>query len=284
MGDGPLRVVASQEIDGIGPCVSKPAVVEWRWQYGAATVPLWALVALLLVIPKANRNRQAWLILIPLALVMLLWRTPTMLFGMSEGSAQNLGCHIVSGAMSWTVVWLLGNWLGSRFRIANFFLILATVLAAGTMSFYCIFQGDADLPFFVYAIYYGLAVYCLVSAMMLAGRYCRKRLTPMRFSLWLLLWLAVVTEALAFLFFFAYVLTTQQFHGFTRGLTVVPTMAALLAGVVYLCNLPFLILVLNNPFYRRRLEAMFCVRPRMPRHGDGATPMATTSQPGEPCL
>jgi hypothetical protein len=284
MGDGPLRVVASQDVDGIGACVSKPAVVEWRWQYGAGIVPLWALVALLLVVPRANRNRQAWLLLIPLALVMLLWRPPTMLFGNTEDSAQSIGALVVSGVVSWAVVWLLGDWLGSRFRIANFFMILATMIVVGTMSFYCIFQGSADRPLFVYAVLYGLAVYCLVSAMMLAGRYCRKRLTSMRFSLWLLVWLGVLTEVLALLLFFAYILMTGGAPGFTRGLSTVTTMAALLIGIVYLCNLPFLILVLNSPFYRRRLEAMFCVRPRAPRHGDGATSMATTSQPGEPCL
>jgi hypothetical protein len=259
-GDGPLTIVASQE-SGAGTCVSKPVTVDWHWYYHAATAPLWALVLLLLVIPAANRNRQAWLILIPLALVMLLWRAPTMLLGMSEGSAQTLGCLIVSGAMAWTVVWLLGHWLGSRFRIANFFLILATMLAVGALSLYCIIDGDDSvMPFVAYAIYYSFAVYCLVSAMMLAGRYCRKRFTPRRFCLWALVWIGVVTVALALSFFFAYVLMAKQYHGFTRDLIVVPTMAALLAGIVYLCNLPFLILALNNPFYRRRLEAMFRVR------------------------
>jgi hypothetical protein len=218
------------------------------------------LIVLLLVVPKANRDRQAWLILIPLALVVLLWRTSTMLFAMSEGSAQTLGCLVISGAIAWTVVWLLGHRLGSRHRVANFFLILGTMLAVGILSLYC--SGEEDdsvMPFVAYAMYYGFAVYCLVAAMMLAGRYCRKRFTPRRFGLWLLVWISVVTVGLSLLLLFAFALITQGFHDFGRGLLVIPTMAAFLAGLVYLFNLPFLILGLNSPIYRRRLEAMFCV-------------------------
>ena len=40
--------------------------------------------------------------------------------------------------------------------------------------------------------------------------------------------------------------------------TVAPPVGALIMGaVVYLLNLPFLILAFNSPFYRQRFEALF---------------------------
>ena len=251
--------MASQEISGVGTCVSQPVVVDWHWYYHAATAPLWALILLLLVIPKANRNRQAWLILIPLGLVLILWHTPTMLLGVSESSAQTIGCLIVSGAMAWTMVWLLGHRLESRYSTVTFFLILGIMLAAGALSFF--YSGEEQNSFVPLAVFYSFAVVSLVVAMMLTGRFCRKRCSPRSFGLWLLVWLGAVTVGSAISIYLAWNMMAQQlWANFIQGLIVIPTMAALLAGIVYIVNLPFLILAVKNPFYRRRLEAMFRVR------------------------
>ncbi len=87
-----MRIVAAQKIAGVGTCASDPVVIDWHWYYGAATEAPWALIALLLVVPKANRNRQAWLILIPLVAALLLWRGLALLFGVGVGTQQQLGC------------------------------------------------------------------------------------------------------------------------------------------------------------------------------------------------
>ena len=51
-----------------GPRDGPPVVFHWRWWYHVPTLPLWA-IAVVLVGLKANRHRQAWLILVPLGLV-----------------------------------------------------------------------------------------------------------------------------------------------------------------------------------------------------------------------
>ena len=260
MGDGPLRVVASQQDRGIGTCVSRPVIVDWHWYYHATTAPLWALIFLLLVIFRANRNRQAWLILIPLALVLILWHTPILLLGTSEATAQTIGCLIVPGAMAWTMVWLLGHRLGSRYSSVSFFLIVAMMLAVGAWSMY--YSDEVATSFALYAILYSTAVISLVAAMMLTGRCCRKRFSPKRFGLLLLVGLGVVTVGLPFSIYLAVMLIIppESRRYVMYGLIAIPIMSAMLAAIINIINLPFLILGLNSPFYRRRLEAMFRVR------------------------
>lgn len=274
MGDSELRIVASQEIGQFGRKEGAPVLFRWHWYYHAGMTPLWALVILLLAIPKANRHRQAWLILCPLGLVMLLWHPLVVLFGMGEATAQVVGCTVVSGAVSLAVVWLMGHRLGSRYGMATFFRILAIMLGVGALSLFCRGEVDeASAPFAAYAITYSFAVVSLIIAMMLAGRFCRKRLSAIRFGLWLLGWMLAITVGLAIIVFFA----VESFYGggprnLVRGLIVVPVMAAFIAGIVYLFNLPFLVLALGSPFYRERLKAMFCVD----KHGTICLP--TTSQ------
>ena len=42
--------------------------IQWRWYCNVPSLPLWVLLLLLIVVPKHNRHRQAWLIL-PLPLL-----------------------------------------------------------------------------------------------------------------------------------------------------------------------------------------------------------------------
>lgn len=280
MGNSELRIVVSQEIGQLGRKEGTPVLFQWHWYYHAGMAPLWALIVLLLVIPKANRTRQAWLIIIPLAVVMLLWHSLFVLLGMGEDSAQMVGCMVVSGAVAWAVVLLLGHRLGSRFRTATFFRVMAIMLGVGALSLFC--RGEVDessAPFAVYAITYSLVVASFVVASfvvatILAGRFCRKRFSAIRFALWLPVWMLVITVGLAFGLFCVFELLAGVGHGsLFRGLIVVPIMAAITVGIAYFFNLPFLVLTFKSPFYRNRLQTMFCA------DNYGTFCPSTTSQP-----
>ncbi|MFZ1933658.1 MAG: hypothetical protein WCB27_10500 [Thermoguttaceae bacterium] len=271
-----MRIVASQEIAGVGTCVSDPAIVDWHWYYHAVPASPWALIALLLVIPKANHNRQAWLILIPLVVVLLLWSMLTLLFGMAVGAQEQMGCLVMSAAIAWAAVWLLGHWLGSRYSTLTFFSIMAVMVAVAALTFFCCGEGDGvSIPLAAFAIYYGVMAVGLVAAMMLAGRFCRKRFSGMRFGLWLLLWMPVVTVGLPMLIFLAWIVIAQDpWPRVAGGLIAIPMVMTIFAGILYLFNLPFLILGAYSTFYRRRLEAMFRVKSIPAPASLGTTPFA----------
>ena len=271
--------MASQKITGVGTCASDPAVVDWHWHYNAATAAPWALIALLLVLPKANRNRQAWLILIPLAAALMLWRGAALLFDAGVGPQQQMGTLLMSVATAWTSVWLLGHWLRSRYRIVRFFSILAVMAGVGALGLFCSGEGDdGSMPNVIFATYYGVVVVGLVAAMMLAGRFCRKRFSGLRFGLWLLLWIEVVTVGLPMLIFLGVLgwmaIAQGPLAQFAGGLIAIPMMMTMLAGIVYVFNLPFLILGTRNTFYRRRLEGMFRGSPQPDVPATAASPFA----------
>jgi hypothetical protein len=219
------------------------------------------LVLLLLVVPKANRDRHAWLILVPLALVLILWRTPCMLFGMSESSAQSIGDLIVPGAMAWTMVWLLGHRLASRYGSLTFSAIVGIMLAIGVLWTFSrnLLTDDNAGPFVISAAIYCVLAVSLVAAMMLAGRFCRKRYSAPRFSLCLLMWLVITTVGLPLSLLLGWLIIIPQgtTSRWTSAAIPLCIAAVIFAGIAYLMNLPFLILAIKNSFYRRRLEAMF---------------------------
>jgi hypothetical protein len=258
----------------VGTCTSNPVVVYWHWYYPALPISPWALIAVLLIAPKANRNRRAWLILIPVVVVLSLWRATALLLGIGFEAQQQMGCLVTAGTIGWTAVWLLGHWLGSRFKSLTFLAILAIMAAVGALSFFCCGEGDDSfLPIWIFAIYYGLGVVGLTGGMMLAGRFCRQRFSAIGFGLWLLLWTGVVTVALPTLILVVWIVIAHDSSpGIAGGLVAIPFVATLFAAILYVFNLPFLIVSLYSTFYCRRLETMFRAKP-MPE----SAVLATTS-------
>jgi hypothetical protein len=247
--------VASQPLGELGSSESEPVCFEWRWHYHVPSLPLWGLIGLLLVVPKANRRLQAWLILLPLGLVLLVWRMPLALLGAQPASAEEIiSFFVVSLAMGWSAVWLLGHWLGVRSRLLTLLLILAVMGPTGVLSYCCLIEDSTYLTPLV--IYFGLSSCTLALAMLLTGWCCRRSCSLLRFLLWLAVWLGVCALVLVF----GLLLVAAAFGGpksLLEFLGVFGGMSAFLAVTLYLLDLPFLILAFNNPFYRQRLRQLF---------------------------
>lgn len=255
VGNDELRIVGSCAMGELGPSESQPVFFHWRWYYHVPTWPLWTLILLLLVVPKPNRNRQAWLILLPLGLVLLVWRMPFTLLGAPASITETFGFFVVTGTMAWSAVWLLGQWLSTRYRIFTFLLLAAVMLAFGLFSYACQFEDTrqwARLSF-----YYVLWVLIPLLAMMLSGYHCRRIYSSRRFLLRLLVWIGVFP--LGLLLVFAAIALAMGGGPPLAVLVPISMMWLLLAGILYLVNLPFLILAFNSPFYRERFERVFRV-------------------------
>jgi hypothetical protein len=233
---------------------------HWRWYYHTTTAPLWAAIVLLLAVPRANRTRQAWLILIPLLFVLVLWRVPIMWLDFIGDPNQILGWLIVTWTMAWAMVWLMGHWLAGRYRLVTWFSIVVVMLAAGVLSFFCSGQEDASFPSF--AIFYSVVVVSTPAAMLLAGGSCRKRFSGKSFGLWLLLWIVVVTVGLPLAVLLGVSVIMQlPLADLLGSLLAICVVMGVSAGIMYVINLPFVILGMYSTFYRSRLEAMFRGRP-----------------------
>jgi hypothetical protein len=96
------------------------------------------------------------------------------------------------------------------------------------------------------------------------GYFCRKKYSPRRFLVWLAAW--NVAAALGVLTVTFVVFVVMGFIGpghqmsvgdLLKPVIIIAVGSAALAGILYLLNLPFLILAFKDPFYGDRFERMF---------------------------
>ena len=245
-----MRIVGSHEIANYGLLISEPVTVHWHWWYTFRTWPLWAMLLLLLVVPKANRRPQAWLILIPLALVLIVWRMPVRWFSLSDELASQIEFVVFSLGLAWSMVWLVGHWMREYSRISTFFFILIGMVAIGWVSAWCHFNDAAYC--FLYSVASGILAFLLAASMQLASRRMRSNASLPYFSLWLMLW----TWGMATIMISPFVVL-MLFARPLGALFVFAVVPLLYGGSLYLCNLPFVILAFKSPFYRDRFDALF---------------------------
>jgi hypothetical protein len=260
VGDGQLRIVASQPLGALGSSESDPLEFHWRWYCHVPALPLWALIGWLLVAPKANRKLQAWLILLPMLLVLAFWRMPLMLFSGSksaDGNMEILGFFVVSLVMGWSAVWLLGHWLSVRSRILTLVLIAAVMAAVVACSYFSHSEDATTVPPAAIAVYSGVCIALLSATMMLTGRWCRKGCSLGRFLLRLAVWFVAAVLMLTLGVFLLLLASGVPAEQLFRDLPEVASASAILAAILYLINLPFVVLAFLSPFYRDRLRRIF---------------------------
>ncbi len=193
-----------------------------------------------------------------------------MLFGVPDDFTAKTGVLVVSVAMTWTMVWLLGHWLTSRHRSVTFFLMLGLMLAIPLVSYYCHFKDTDWYP----PITCSLGVLILLLVTTFNSHFCRKRCTLLRFLGWLVLWtgLAAFLVTLAFAVVFIFTMRVMNWVECLVAISAAGTLE--LGGTVYLLNLPFLVLAFKSPFYRKRFESIFGIAPISRSDVESQTPSA----------
>jgi hypothetical protein len=236
-------------------------VFRWRWFYHLPGLAFWALVVVPLVLVKENRRLSAWAILVPLGLVVVLCQMLTNLSSAPSAAAEGSRVFLVTFATGWAVVWLLGFWFASRHRRLALGATFFVMVAVGLLSYLCNFgvaRGEV-LP--TLSIYYVILALALMLPLWLSSWCCRRVYRPVRFMFWLLLWTSLMLPGMLGLCFGAVALLTSSGpQALAHALAVMP-MVALLGGiygvVLYLINLPFMLLMFRNSLYRERFCKVF---------------------------
>ncbi len=222
-----------------------------------------ALVVLPLVLIKENRRLQAWAILIPLFVVIVICHMLATLIFPQSATAEEFCIFSVTLVTAWAMVWLVGFWFASRHQRVAITSALSIMAAVGLLSYVCN-GGNLRLEgLALLTIYYTIDASGLMLPMALGGRCCRKVYSPRRFMSWLFLWTLVTAAAGMFLFFGGFAIYAGPAAG---PLTMaVVAMAALLGGIfgvaLYLLNLPFMLLAFRNSLYRERFCKVFRLQP-----------------------
>ena len=132
-----MTIIPSQKLGELGDREGSPAVFQWHWHYHLPSLTFWGLVILPLVLVKENRRLQAWAILIPLVVVIVIFRLTANVLSFSPTNAEFLGTLVTSLASAWAIIWLLAHWLSPRHGLLAVVLALIVMLATGLLSCGC---------------------------------------------------------------------------------------------------------------------------------------------------
>ena len=271
---GPLNVVATLDLGGLGPHKSEPVLVEWQWYYHLPSFAGWALIVALLVLVKENRNRQAWLILTPFLLLSeILWPWTERILALVLGNADQYEAEFQWLVVAWTAVWLISPWLARRRPALAFVLALVFAMIVGVVAEFGLYQ---HLAIGMSLMNYLAWAFALLLAFTLSGLCCQKSYRPRRFLAWLALWL-IVGVTLGMACEVGWILSHSRSDvSAERVLHVLPGVAVVslcTAGTLYLLNVPFMVLAFRCPLYRDRFHKLL----RLPEY---VSPVTMTSDVG----
>jgi hypothetical protein len=239
------------------------------------------VLALALVVPKANRTPQVLLILLPVLAVQLLWWGVSNVLPFDSNSNELFGMLVHCLSVELAMLGLLGHLLARNSWLRTFLAALAVAVGVA-LAAACSFSlslSDVMLQFLLVLLILTLAT---IVGLGLAALKCRRRYSGPRFGLHLALWMVLSSTVGMYLLFVVWCLTSGIVPGQIWPMVASVTMAgAVLGAGAFLISLPFLLLALTTPLFRSRLMA--CLRlEHVRRRGDVGPASATEEQETPP--
>jgi len=259
---GELKFVSSVDIGDLGPKQAPEAFYYWKWYHSIPSLALWLVLAAAFILIKANRTARILFILVPLLIVNILWFLLTQMTGFSSSTDVEMFNMMFNSLVAGiTFLWLFAPKLGRYNPWIAFFLALAlieTVFLVGIVSYLGFgFSQNAVVALAMLAV---LALGMLLGFVLASWR-CRKRYGPVRFLLWLAVWMVAACLA-CMLVFYAIVCFVQKAPiPISTILFVASAVGLIFAVCVYVINLPYMILALRSSFWRKRFYACLNLKP-----------------------
>lgn len=234
---------------------SPPVVVPWRWYYQLASLAIWTLVLIPLVLIRENRQPSAWTIVLALGAILLVVRWGTGFLGMEPSGAESVGLFVATLATAWAMVWLVGPWLIGRHAAIKPLGAVLAIEGVVAVAWLGNFGPVADTEVLGWAIMLNVPAGGLVASMALARWACRKQYSLGRFMLWLLVGMVVACPVLL-----AAAVTTMALvqESLLALFLILPALigSVFVAGMLYVFNLPYMLLVQRVGLYRARFHAV----------------------------
>ncbi|MBN2132724.1 MAG: hypothetical protein JW741_24705 [Sedimentisphaerales bacterium] len=219
----------------------------------------WLLLPLAFVVLKENRTLQAAWILVPIALLAVVYGAVIRILPMDSGGVVQLDVMFTIMVVGFSMVWLLAERIGHRNRFVTF--LLATLVYFGFLGVTLLSAGFGKSIIAIVALA-AVSIPAILLAFVIASPHCTKPFGAARFILTigvaLFVVLLVIFSVIMLLFYRA------------PGRPMRDLMNELLIGclfgslIYYGVLLPFLILLLAHPFWRKRLEAVLGIQTKAP--------------------
>ena len=248
--------MASTELGDLGPKEGEAVIYHWKWYYGTSSWALWVVLAAVFVLVKANRNRRALLILVPLLILSLLWIGFKKVMSFPTSSEVIFDPIVYSMVVSIAVVFLLGHKLGGRNRFITFLLVLGVMMVLWTVGAMSYIGMEFSNDMLGSVVYFASLALAILLGTILAGWFCRKRYSAKRFLIMLVLGCIITGVVFLFSFIVVYMVFESALRNNWRIIFIqIPIMGAVLGFISFVIILPFMILAFRSSFFRERFFA-----------------------------
>jgi hypothetical protein len=257
-----LRIVGIQDIGPLGPREGDPTIHYWPFYVRGAWLIL-PLVLLALLCRRQNRTRDAWCVLLPASLLVLLsnWHLTIVDFDHSLGFLND---SVILFFFAVAFLWLLSYRLVYLPRLKTLAYAVWLLVLAGIIALPAISYMDVNLGLVSSALAFAALAAPTLLAMILAGRACRKRFSSLRYIIWFFIALVPGIGGVLMSLISLAMLVPRVVTG--RGISLRSVYYRLeeyvgigLGGgsILFAFMLPFLALALWFPTYRARFYAIF---------------------------
>ena len=193
---------------------------------------------------KENRNLNAYLIFIPFLALSLFSSILKAIFG-AAGTSLNMFYPLIMGI---AITWLLCHKLTKHGKFITFLLIFITVAVISSVG--VIAYSGFDKNYIIINICCALT---MLLGFSLAGWRSGKIFSNKRFVWMVGAWSIVSGIAVMMIYFGLLIAITKiSLHNLFELFVIVPLSGIFLGLLVYLINLPYIILAIRNPFFRKR--------------------------------
>jgi hypothetical protein len=220
----------------------------WKWY---SQVAIWLLLVLAFLVLKENRNLRAYLVLIPLVSVLVLWEISGRLIPPDFIDTFYIRPTLVlCYAISMSVLFLLGEKLGKINRFISLAIAVVVFAVVGLFGAVTSSNGFLDGAATKFYTTYCFGFVAVLLALALTSLHCRKTYSKKRFLLLMLLYVMVLQ-----------IIVTSTGVGLDWGFDVVieyfwyiiPAVISM-AVVEYILLLPYWILAFNSKIYNQRFR------------------------------
>jgi hypothetical protein len=255
-----LRIIVSCDLGTLGPGTGEPVLYNWHWYYSIPGLALWAILALALVVPRANRTRAVLPILVPVLVVNLVWLVVARIAQPVTSDRETFGVMVLALTVASAVLWLLGHRIAHCAPHARLILALGVALGVALVGAFSV----TDFSRVTFALPSLLSV--LTPALVLgyagAGWMSRRAYRSTRFILLLAAWtVALCAVGIPLWFLWGSSVTTNSPIPVLPELAVFLLAGAIAGACVFLISVPFVLVGLRSPLFRPRLFACLALPP-----------------------
>jgi hypothetical protein len=205
---------------------------------------------------KENRTAQAAWILAAVALLGMIYLAVMKILRVDSGSTVQLNLMFTIIVFGFSMIWLLAERIGNRNRFVTF--LLAILVYFGFLGVSLLSAGFSKSLMAIVSLA-AISIPAILFAFVIARLTCPKPFNATRF----IITLGVALFGVSLILFSAAMLILYQSQNLPMSTTWITELLSVsfFSSLIYFVGLlPFLILLLSNPFWRKRFEAVLGIQ------------------------